>query len=435
MSYIFEQEEVNKKLIYIYEELLKIRNVNINHVEYIGVILYVLYENLDEWNQTNFSDTMYIMRKLEEQVLKIQEEQEKDLFINIQFVNIFKNEEQEQIKEVTEKLKELINEVNERKKIADAYEYIIMQHAKNGGLKNASGEFYTPKGLIKTMVGIANIKDKTSIYNPASSTGNFIVECARHGEIYALGEERDNSSYNICVTNIKLHEVDNVRIIKQSVGVIPLMDVAIANPPFVEQNDILNNQNQSKFPQKMSGYIKFLLKMLENIGEDGKIVTILPKGFLYKRVNEEYRIRRGLIENNYIDTIIELPEKLFYATKIQVIILVIKKRKKTNDVLFINASNDYTSKRKNNILTIEHQNKIISTYNNRKKIEGYSYIANYEEIQKEDFNLRVDRYVKTKVVEKNIKPKEIEDKIRILEKKKKNIDNQIENILKDVKKY
>ena len=78
MSYIFEQEEVNKKLIYIYEELLKIRNVNINHVEYIGVILYVLYENLDEWNQTNFSDTMYIMRKLEEQVLKIQEEQEKD---------------------------------------------------------------------------------------------------------------------------------------------------------------------------------------------------------------------------------------------------------------------------------------------------------------------------------------------------------------------
>jgi len=174
--------------------------------------------------------------------------------------------------------------------------------------------------------------------------------------------------------------------------------------------------------------------MLENADERGKIATILPQGFLFKGNIVEKDLRRELIERQYIDAIIRLPEKLFFDTSIPVIILIMNKARMNKDVLFIDASEEYSRKRKTNILTEENTQKIVKTYRRREEIQNYSYIATVEEIRKNNYNLNINNYIKIKEEKQIIDIESKQTRVYELEKKRNNIQTKLEELLEEIKK-
>ncbi len=180
-----------------------------------------------------------------------------------------------------------------------------------------------------------------------------------------------------------------------------------------------------------NAYIKYLIRMIESIDQHGKVITIVPQGFLFKKNKTEYHLRKKLIQSNYISSIIALPEKLFYHTKVPVVILIIDKTKKTKDFLFIDASKEYKRERKINILTTENQDKIVDTYQKFEKIDNYSYVASFEEIKQNDYELSVKKYVKLQEKTEEINQEKLKEKIKKLEEEKNKVQKELNYLLKD----
>lgn len=446
---IMTQEEVNKRLEEISIELGKIINIGLNYMEYLAALIYTMYENCEQLQHILphiLESNMLLVKELDRQLEKIRDkEKEQRLFRNIKFSEVIRIQDFEIFKVIITELNDLIVKIEkkDKSKIAEAFEYCIMKAASRNERISKNGEYYTPKGLVKLMVEIADIKDNMAIYNPASGTGEFIVESAKYGEIYAFGEENDNSNYNICQTNLWLHEIKNKRIVEEQEIKVPKVDLAIANPPFVDyaRPNIRNHRlmQEKNYPYDMAGftknnYIRFLVHMLESIHEHGKIEIIVPLGFLFKKERLDYKVRRDLVEKNYLDAIIGLPEKLFFNTKTSVVVLVIDKAKQKKDILFIDASKDYKSKRKTNILTIENQEKIVNTYRKSGTIENYSYVASLEEIEKNDYDLSINKYVRFHNKIEKIDEEGLKEKVGQLEKERYRIDYEIRELIESINK-
>lgn len=439
-----KQDEVNKKLEEISIELGKIVNIGMNNMEYMAALIYAMYQNHEQL-QRILKYNELLVEELDRQVQEIGEKNSKEkIFKKLKFRDVINEQNFEIFKMIVEELEELIVKVGKegKNKIAEAFEYCIMKAASRNERISKNGEYYTPKGLVKLMVEMADIKNNMAIYNPACATGEFIIESAKRGEIYAFGEEDDNSNYNICQTNLWLHEIENKRIEEEQEVRIPKVDLAIANPPFVDYASP-SIKNHRPFQERnyrydiairsKSSYIRFLVKMLENVHEQGKVEIVVPQGFLFKKEKLEDAVRRDLIEKKYIEAIIGLPEKLFFDTKISVVILVINKAKKREDVLFIDASNDYKSKRKTNILTVENQEKIVKAYRAYETIENYSYVASLEEIAKNDYDLSIKRYVQYQSKIEKVNEEELKEKVSQLEKERYRIDCEIRKLIERMK--
>lgn len=442
-----KQEEVNKRLEEISIELGKIINIGMNYMEYMAALIYVMYEDYEQLRNILhhvLEDSELLMKEVDRQLQRIKEKQQEErIFRNIGFYEVINRQNFEIFRVIVAELNDLIIKVGKegKAKIAEAFEYCIMKAASRNERFSKNGEYYTPKGLVKLMVEIADIKDNMAIYNPACATGEFIIESAKRGKIYAFGEENDSSNYNICQTNLWLHEIENKRIEEEQEAEIPKVDLAIANPPFVDYASP-SIRNRRQFQEKnyrydiairsKSNYIRFLVKMLENVHEQGKVEIIVPQGFLFKKEKLEDAVRRDLIEKKYIEAIIGLPEKLFFDTKTSVVILVINKAKKREGVLFIDASNDYKSKRKTNILTVENQEKIVKAYRAYETIENYSYVASLEEIAKNDYDLSIKRYVQYQSKIEKVNEKELREKVNQLEEERHRIDYEIRKLIERI---
>lgn len=438
------QEEVNQKLQKISKDLESIPNIGFNYIEYISALIYAMYENRQDWDNLLKINPEYMLEEMDHTLYAIREKEgSKKLFINIKFAQTIEKENYLFFGNIINELILLLEETekNSKSMLAEAFEYIIMRAAQNKDMSLKNGEFYTPKGLVKTMVNLLDIKDNMTIYNPACGTGNFITESAKYANIYALGEETNISNYNICTTNLWMHDISKKRIKETSEEKFELADIAIANPPFTADNkeEIITTGTQEEIYYQYgilpttSTYIKHLVTMLESISEKGKMAIILPHGFLFKKTRTEYEVRRRLIEQRYIDAIISLPEKLFYNTKMPVVILLIDKAKQRDEVLFIDASREYTSKRKTNILAKENQKKIVDTYRKYEGIANYSYIASLEEIRKNNYDLNIRKYVQIQNKIENINQEEIEKKIYELEKERYEIQKQMADLITDTK--
>ena len=157
------------------------------------------------------------------------------------------------------------------------------------------------------------------------------------------------------------------------------------------------------------------------------MAIILPHGVLFRTT--ERIVRKKLIENNYIDAIIGLPENMFFGTRISVIIMILNKEKANKDILFIDASNEYVTKKKINIFSLENQTKIINTYKNREEIKGFSYVASIDEIMKTDYNLTIKKFIKKQVNKKSINKEEIMKQLESLEKEKDILEENIKDVL------
>ncbi len=425
-KYALLQEEINHKLEQICSEVKNIPNRSNDYLEYISALIFVLYKNrkilkqiIDTKEERLYGILKWIDGELEN--IRIQEKSH-FLFINVNFTNIDGLENSKSIFEVILDLSDLILQLdklveNSKEILAEAFDNMIMKESQENDKLNGNGEFYTPKEVVKTMVKLANIKEGYAIYNPASETGNFITESAKQAKIYSFGEENNLLNYDICITNLWLHDISDKRIGLNYEKKVELVDIAIANPPFTETGNT-------------SGYIKYIDIMLKSTHKYGKVICIVPRGFLFKQTSQELYMRKRLLNDNYIEAIINLPEKLFYNTKIPVVILILEKRRNKNNILFIDASKEYAKKRKFNFLTEEMQDKIINTYRKYETLPNYSNVVDIEKIKENGYDLNIKLYVENNKEKENINPEEIKEELLYLKKEQKNIDEEIHNLIK-----
>lgn len=353
--------------------------------------------------------------------------------------------------------------------LGDAYEYLIGQFAAGSGKK--AGEFYTPQQVSTILSEIVTLDS----HNPASPTGpkkklNKILDFAcgsgslllnvrkrikenngSIGKIY--GQEKNITTYNLARMNMLLHgmkdtefEIFHGDTLLNQWNLLNEMnpskkiefDAIVANPPFSlrwEPNDTLAEDFRFKsfgLAPKSAADFAFLLHGFHFLSTDGTMAIILPHGVLFRGGTEE-KIRTKLLKDNYIDTVIGLPANLFYSTGIPVCILVLKKCKKEDDVLFINASEDFVKDKRQNTLDEKHIERIIETYKYRpEKIRRYARKVSMEEIEKNNYNLNISRYVSTAEVEEKIDLKSINEKLKSINESIKTNTDKHNEFLKEL---
>ncbi|MBW7914201.1 MAG: type I restriction-modification system subunit M [Taibaiella sp.] len=325
--------------------------------------------------------------------------------------------------------------------LGDAYEYLIGQFAANSGKK--AGEFYTPQPISTILSEIVALDSQEPASGPkkkldkvldfACGSGSLLLNVRKQikeaggsiGKIF--GQEKNITTYNLARMNMLLHgvkdsefEIHHGDTLLNDWDILNEMnpakkmqfDAIVANPPFSyrwEPNEAMGEDFRFKshgLAPKSAADFAFLLHGLHFLGSEGVMAIILPHGVLFRGGAEE-RIRTKLLKDGHIDTVIGLPANLFYSTGIPVCILVLKKCKKFDDVLFINAAEHYEKGKRQNALNDDHIKNIVATYQHRKEQDRYSRQVSMEEIEGNGYNLNISRYVSTAVSEKKIDLKEV----------------------------
>lgn len=300
--------------------------------------------------------------------------------------------------------------------LGDAYEYLIKQFASETGKK--AGEFYTPKQVSElltrlTLVG-RNYPNGMNVYDPAMGSGslllNFKQYAQKQNEIIYYGQEINTTTYNLARMNMILHGVDpdnykfrNADTLDEDwppVAKTPF-DSVVMNPPYSQHwsasKGFLDDPRFSKYgvlPPKSRADFAFLLHGYYHLKNSGTMAIVLPHGILF-RGGSEGKIRRKLIENGSIDAVIGLPANLFYNTGIPTTIVVLKKDKTDRNIFFIDASREFEKATNQNQLREQDIEKILNTYEKRQNLDKYAHLATFDEIQDNDFNLNIPRYVDT----------------------------------------
>jgi type I restriction enzyme M protein len=337
------------------------------------------------------------------------------------------------IQKIAEGLAEFSTDIDA---LGDAYEYLIGQFAAGSGKK--AGEFYTPQqisDILSAIVTLDSQEPKTgmkkrleSVMDMTCGSGSLILNVRKKmsqaggtiGKIF--GQEKNITTYNLARMNMLLHGVKDTEFAifhgdtllnewdmmrELNPAKKPLFDAIVANPPFSyrwEPTDALADDVRFKshgLAPKSAADFAFLLHGFHFLKDEGVMAIILPHGVLFRGGAEE-RIRRKLLEDGHIDTVIGMPPNLFYSAAIPVCILVLKKCKKPDDVLFINAAEHFVKGKRQNQLKPEHIAKIIDTYQHRKEEPRYSRRVEMAEITKNDFNLNISRYISTATAEDEI---------------------------------
>lgn len=341
-----------------------------------------------------------------------------------------------------------LNEAEDIDILGDAYEYMIGQFAAGAGKK--AGEFYTPQEVSEILSEIV-VTGKTrlkSVYDPTCGSGSLLLRTARGGNADTIyGQEKNPTTFNLCRMNMLLHgikykdfEIHNGDTLENDELGEHQFDAVVANPPFsAEWTAAEKFNNDDRFskagvlaPKSKADYA-FILHMLYHLNDGGTMACVAPHGVLFRGAAEG-KIRRFLIEKkNYIDAIIGLPANIFYGTSIPTCILVMKKCRQSDDnILFIDASKEFEKVKTQNKLRPEHIQKIIETYRTRTEIEKYSHCATLKEIEENDYNLNIPRYVDTFEEEEPIDIKAVMAEIKELESKRTELDAQIEVYLKEL---
>ncbi len=301
--------------------------------------------------------------------------------------------------------------------IGNAYEFLIKHFAADAGA--SAGEFYTPPEVSTLLATILEPVEGDAICDPACGSGSLLIKCgamarknsgSRNYELF--GQEAIGSTWALAKMNMFLHGEDNHRIewgdtlrhplLLDDKGNLLRFDVVTANPPFSlskwgheDATDDPHGRYHRGVPPKTKGDYAFITHMIETLKNDtGRMGVVVPHGVLF-RASSEGKIRQQLIEENLLDTVIGLPEKLFFGTGIPAAILLFKKNKTDDKVLFIDASNEFKSGKNQNQLIDSNIARVIETYKARESVDKYAYLASFDEIKENDFNLNIPRYVDT----------------------------------------
>jgi type I restriction enzyme M protein len=302
--------------------------------------------------------------------------------------------------------------VGEEDVIGNVYEYLLERFASDAGKK--AGEFYTPGQVSSLLARLLAPKKGNTICDPACGSGSLLIKVGRQADErdFALfGQESNGTTNALCRMNMFLHSMDtfsiqwgdtlrNPKLVEHDL--LMKFDIVVANPPFSLEKWGYEDAAADPFhryhrglPPKSKGDYAFITHMIETAREGtGKVGVIVPHGVLFRGAAEG-KIRRKLIEENLLEAVIGLPANLFFGTGIPAAILLFNKGKTHGDVLFIDASREYKEAKNQSVLTDEHLQKIVSTFEAFQTVDKYAYRATPQEIADNDFNLNIPRYVDT----------------------------------------
>ena len=350
--------------------------------------------------------------------------------------------------------------------IGDAYEYMIANFASDAGKKG--GEFFTPSQVSKLVAELVSPQENDRIYDPTCGSGGLLLKAYKKvpsHKVAVYGQEVNNQTWALCVMNMFLHNVDDAKIWQgdtlanpQNIKDDTLMkfQCIVANPPFsLDKWDSgflsgLSDEEKKKEKMKASldpfnrfawgvpptskGDYAFVLHMLHSLDENGgRMAVVLPHGVLFRGAGEG-KIRKQIIEFNLLDAVIGLPANLFYGTGIPACILIFKKNRVRKDVLFIDASSDgnFEKGKNQNILRDCDISRIAETYKSRETVEKYSYLAGKEEIEENDYNLNIPRYVDTFEEEAPVDIDEVKGEISVIENEIAEVQAKMNEYLKEL---
>ena len=323
-----------------------------------------------------------------------------------------------------------------------AYEYLIEQFADDAGKKG--GEFYTPRMVVKLIVELLAPSERMRICDPTAGSGGMLIECAhyigRHGgnpgNLTLHGQEKNLGTWAICKMNMLLHGLPDARIEKGDTirdpklvdeGELLLYDRVIANPPFsldewgreVAESD---GYGRLRFglPPKTKGDFAFVQHMVAVLNNSGRLGVVMPHGVLFRGAAEG-KIRQGLLQEDLFEAVIGLPPNLFYGTGIPASILVLNRNKpleRRQQVMFIDASGEFEEGSNQNRLRDQDIDRIVKTFRAYADVDKYARVTPVTEIEKNDWNLNISRYVDTSEDEERIDVAEAVRKLRQLERKR-----------------
>ena len=297
----------------------------------------------------------------------------------------------------------------------NAYEYLIANFAAGAGKK--AGEFYTPAEVSELIAKLIDPQPGERIADPACGSGSLLIKCvdrvcAQGSNDYSVyGQEINGGTWALAKMNMFLHGIESARIEWGDTIRNPKLleddqlmrfEVVVANPPYSLDKwgaDDVANDPYSRFhrglPPKSRGDFAFISHMVETTSlTDGRVAVVVPHGVLF-RGGSEGKIRERLIDENLLDAVIGLPSNLFFGTGIPTAILVFKRHKANDTVLFIDASGEYDDTRTQSRLRPQDIETILDTYRRRASVDKFSYVADLQEIRENDFNLNIPRYVDT----------------------------------------
>ena len=343
--------------------------------------------------------------------------------------------------------------------IGDAYEYMIAQFASDAGKKG--GEFFTPSMVSELLSRLVKPQENDRIYDPTCGSGSLLIRASKKvpsGKVQIYGQERNGQTQALCKMNMFLHGIDDAKIengdtlsnpLHLEDGKLMKFQVVVANPPFsldkwamgfagaeVEDKKFKMESALDPYrrfdwgvPPSSKGDFAFIQHMLYSLAEEGRMGVVLPHGVLFRGASEG-KIRKQIIDLNLLDAVIGLPENLFFGTGIPAVILIFKKNRTRNDILFIDASGEghYEKGKNQNKLREEDLQEIEKVYNNYETVDKYSYVASLEEIKENDYNLNIPRYVDTFEEEEMVDMDAVAQNIL-------NIKAELEEVEKQMAKY
>ncbi len=340
--------------------------------------------------------------------------------------------------------------------IGNAYEYLIAKFASEAG--KTAGEFYTPPEVSELIAELVAPQEGDEICDPTCGSASLLMKCGRQVQAkfggskkYALfGQESIGSTWALAKMNLFLHGEENHKVewgdtirnpkLLDGEDHLKHFDVVVANPPFslakwghATAGDDKFGRFRRGLPPKTKGDYAFILHMIETMKpRTGRMGVVVPHGVLFRGASEG-KIRKKLVEENKLDAVIGLPEKLFYGTGIPAAVLIFKQNKSDEGVLFIDASREFASGKNQNKLDQEkHIDKIVATYRARTSVEKYAHLATLEEMAENEFNLNIPRYVDTFEEEEEIDLMAVLAERTELKKELAELEIQMEGFLKEL---
>ena len=335
----------------------------------------------------------------------------------------------------------------------DAYEYLMTMYASNAG--KSGGEFFTPADVseLLTRLGTVGKKSINKVYDPACGSGSLLLKAEKvlgkeavHNGFY--GQEINITTYNLCRINMFLHDIgfDKFDIACEDTLTTPQhwddepFELIVSNPPYSikwegDDNPLLINDPRfapaGVLAPKSKADLAFIMHSLAWLAPNGTAAIVCFPGIMY-RGGAEQKIRKYLVDNNFVDCIIQLPSNLFFGTSIATCIMVMKRGKTDSKTLFIDATNECVKVTNNNKLTEENISKIVEVFINRKDIAHFSHVASYEEVVGNDYNLSVSTYVEPEDTREKIDIVKLNAEIKEIVSREQVLRDEIERIIAEI---
>ncbi|MBR4752082.1 MAG: type I restriction-modification system subunit M [Thermoguttaceae bacterium] len=336
----------------------------------------------------------------------------------------------------------------------DAYEFLMTMYASNAG--KSGGEFFTPQEVSELLakIVVSGRKKIRTAYDPACGSGSLLLKVAQEVEnaeyLKFYGQEINLTTYNLCRINMILHNVQyqNFDICNEDTLTSPSeyhsdlepFEAIVSNPPYSiswkgDSDPILINDPRfapaGVLAPNSKADLAFVLHSLAWLAPNGAAAIVCFPGIMY-RSGKEQKIRRYLVANNFVDCVIQLPGNLFYGTSIATCVMVLRRNKKDNNVLFIDASREFAKVTNNNKLTPDNIAKIVGVYKSRETVEYFSRLVSYEEVREQDFNLSVSTYIEQKDEREQIDVVRLNREIREIVSRENELRDAIEKIVAEI---